>query len=289
MISNDECLQSFISEYSIRLGDRTLYNYQKSVEQMLVYFNKPVDEITSRDIRNWMQSLGLRNKQATVRKKLTGVRLFYRYCFEEEFITHNPVVSVHLPELEEYSTHYLLNDQLTELRKLVEGRLQERAVIEVLYTTGVRISEMAALKMEDIVWSERIMHVRKGKGKKDRIVLFTQSCEVHLKAYLKERHDDLPFVFLNVQKTGPIHTQFVGKNFRKYKKELGIHVSPHTLRHTFAAHLAMKGMPLVGIQALLGHARPEYTQRYAVYSIMYENKSMMIGCEKLITGKGYLA
>ena len=107
------------------------------------------------------------------------------------------------------------------------------------------------------------MHVRKGKGKIGRIVLFTRSCEEHLKAYLNERKDDLPYVFLNVPGTGPIHYQFVEKNFRKYKKELGIHVSPHTLRHTFAAHLAMKGMPLVGIQSLLGHASPENTQRYA--------------------------
>ncbi|MGB5945316.1 tyrosine-type recombinase/integrase [Paenisporosarcina sp.] len=82
-----------------------------------------------------------------------------------------------------------------------------------------------------------------------QLFLLFFSCEELLQAYLKERQDDLPFVFLNAGGTGPINIHYVKNNFRKYRKELGIHLSPHTLSHTFAAHLALKGMPLVGIQA----------------------------------------
>ncbi len=263
MKTNEECLKNFIDDYNMRLAESTLDNYQKAIKKMLVNCDKLFVEITSKDIRDWVQDLGTRYKPSTVRNMLAGVKLFYKYCLEDELIKHNPVASVPYPEKEEELVHYLQNDQLTELRKLVEGRLQERAVIEVLYTTGIRISEMIALKMEDIVWSERIMHVRKGKGKKDRIVLFTRSCEEYLQAYFKERLDDLPFVFLNGTGKAPINIHYVQNNFRKYRKELGFHLTPHTLRHTFAAHLAMKGMPLVGIQALLGHVKPEYTQLYA--------------------------
>lgn len=263
MKTNDACLKNFIVDYNMRLEESTLNNYQKSIRKLMDHCDKPFCENTSKDIRNWVQHLGTSYNPSTVRNMLAAVKLFYKYCLEEELIKYNPVATVPYPEKEEALPHYLQNDQLTELRKLVEGRLQERAVIEVLYTTGVRISEMAALKMEDIVWSERLMYVRKGKGNKDRIVLFTRSCEEYLQAYLKERLDNLPFVFLNVARTGPINIKYVQKNFKKYRKELGIHLSPHTLRHTFAAHLAMKGMPLVGIQALLGHVKQQDTQRYA--------------------------
>lgn len=263
MITNDECLQNFISDYRIRLAETTLYQYNHSVRKLLVHCDKPFGEITSRDIRSWVRALETRYKPSTVRKMFSGVRLFYSYCLEEEIFTHNPVASVQIPELEEKLPHYLLIDQLAELRKLVEGRGKERAVIEVLYTTGIRINEMRELKKEDIVWTERIMHIRNGKGKKYRIVLFTRPCAELLQAYFQERQDNLPFVFVNVAGTGPICISYVQRKFVTYKKKLGIHLTPHTLRNTFAAHLALKGMPLAGIQSLLGHVRPQQTHLYA--------------------------
>lgn len=263
MITNEECLQNFIDEYSFRLNQRTLYAYRKDVRKLFAHCHKSFGLITSRDIRSWMQDLESRYKPNSIRNMLIGVKLFYKYCLEEEIITHSPVAFVPYPELDEPITHYLENDQLAELRKLVTGQLQERAVIEVLYTTGVRIGEMASLKKEDIDWSERIMHIRKGKHKKGRIVLFTRSCAELLQVYLQDRQDDQPFLFVNTTGTGPICVRTVQYNFDNYEKKLGIHLSPHTLRHTFAAHLAMKGMPLAGIQSLLGHVTPEQTQLYA--------------------------
>lgn len=263
MISTEECIRQFIGDYSIRLEDETVDLYQKAVGQLIIYCEKPFGEITSKDIRSWVNYLEPKYKPSTVRTKLAGVRLFYKYCEEEEMITHNPTASILNPELEGKLPHYLQNEQLAELRKLVEGRLQERAVIEVLFATGVRISEMAALKKDDIVWSERIIYVRNGKRKKDRIVLFTRSCEEKLKAYLQERRDDLPFLFVNTTGTGPVCVRTTQLKFDTYARKIGIHLTPHTLRHTFAAHLAIRGMPLVCIQALLGHDKPDQTHLYA--------------------------
>ncbi|WP_413789613.1 tyrosine-type recombinase/integrase [Metabacillus rhizosphaerae] len=95
------------------------------------------------------------------------------------------------------------------------------------------------------------------------MVLFTRSCGEYLKKYLEERDDILPFVFINPSATGPACIRTIQDRFNRYKKDLGIHLSPHTLRHTFAAHLAIKGMPLAFIQDLLGHDSPHQKQLYA--------------------------
>lgn len=257
-------MQQFKNEYSFRLTEETVYQYVLAVEQLITYCNKTFSEINSRDIRRWMSSLESKEyKAVTVKTKLAGIKLFFKYCVEEELLTKDPVKNIPFPEVEDKLPFYLQVDELTQLRKLVMGRIEERSVIEVLYTTGVRIKELVAIKKEDINWPERMITIPKGKRKKERIVLFTRECEVHLKAYLDEREDNLPFVFINTTKTGSMCPRTIQNEFKTYSKKLGIHMTPHTLRHTFAAHLAMKGMPLACIQVLLGHNGPHQTQLYA--------------------------
>lgn len=264
MVTSEACIQKFKEEYDVRLTSRTIDLYQKAVAQLVVFSGKPYDEITSRDIRSWLMELEKSGyKPMTIHTRLAGVKLFYRYCLEEALVTDNPVASIPFPQAEEKIPHYLQLDQLNQLRKMVEGRPQERAVIEVLYATGIRISELVAMKKEDLNWSERILHIPKGKGNKARIVLFTQECAEHLTVYLQERSDDFPFVFLNSNRTRPICKRTIQLKFATYKKQMGLHLTPHTLRHTFAAHLSIKGMPLACIQLLLGHDSPHQTQLYA--------------------------
>ena len=263
MIANEECLQNFIEEYSIRLAQKTMYAYQKDIQLLLTHCDKSFADVTSRDIRSWMQVLESTHKSTSIRKMISGVRLFYKYCHEEEIITHNPVLSVSLPLEEDRLPHYLTYDQLSQLRLLSESNVKKRAIIEVLYTTGVRVSELTQMKLEDIQWSERIIRIPKGKGKKERIVLFTNDCAVHLQAYLQGRSDEHPFLFLNRYEKGAIDVRSIQNWLVSFREPMGIFLSPHILRHTFAAHLAMKGMPLIGIQSLLGHVKPEHTQLYA--------------------------
>ncbi|QFK72616.1 tyrosine-type recombinase/integrase [Pradoshia sp. D12] len=175
---------------------------------------------------------------------------------------NNPIQSIPAPKIPEELPRYLTRMQLTQLRQHVSGKLKEQAVVEVLYATGVRVSELCMIKKEDISWSERSIQIKKGKGKRERIVLFTKECEEYLNAYLKNRQDDIPFIFLNHAETGPTNGYGIQHFFRKYSKTLDFYVSPHIIRHTFAAHLAMKGMPLTNIQVLLGHEEPRNTQIY---------------------------
>ncbi|CAM3789231.1 hypothetical protein GCM10009865_49170 [Aeromicrobium ponti] len=107
----------------------------------------------------------------------------------------------------------------------------------------------------------------KRKRKKDRVVLFERECAEHLKAYLDTREDTIPFVFVNFKSTGQMFPRTIQLEFDCYTKRLGVHISTHTLRHTFAAHLARKGMPFACIQVLLWHNGQHQTQLYAVYII----------------------
>jgi site-specific recombinase XerD len=264
MQRSESCIKQFIDEYSFRLEITTAVKYGTAIKQLLNFCDKPFNDLTTRDIRSWLTHLNEYGyKQGTIKYKIFALRLFYQYCLEEELIAHNPVEAIPLPKVEDKLPHYLTHEQLTQLRALCKGNLLRRAVIEVLYNTGVRVSELTNMKLEHINWTERMIHIPKGKGKKERIVLFTKECEEHLKAYLQSRRDELPFVFLNQWRTDGIASRTINGWFQRYRDKLGIFLSPHTLRHTFAAHLTMKGMSLACIQVLLGHENPRYTHLYA--------------------------
>lgn len=190
----------------------------------------------------------------------------FLYCFEEGILSTNPAAEIPLPLTDETKPSYLTISDLSKLKILVNGRtLDERAIIEVLYATGMRISELSNMRKEDIKWNERMIHIPKGKGKRGRIVLFTKECEVHLKAYLDTRRDDIPYVFVSPKnRVRPFRIKCVGQRFKEiYSKQLGFRVTPHSSRHTFAAHLAQRGMPPIYIQYLLGHEDPQQTRYYA--------------------------
>lgn len=264
MMPLEKCLQQFQQEYERRIEKKTIVLYQRTVSEMITYCSIPFQEITTRDIRKWLCHLEEKGRApATISKKLFGLRLFYKYCLEEQMIAHNPVKAIRLPEIKDRMPHYLLPNQLLLLRRMTETNTRERAIVEVLYTTGVRLSELVAIQLKDIDWSERLIHIRKGKRKKARIVLFTRMCAEYLQAYLQERDSSCPYLFLNMRGTKPLGLRGIQYKFSDYSEELGIPFSPHTLRHTFAAHLAMKGMPLECIQTLLGHEDPHQTQIYA--------------------------
>jgi site-specific recombinase XerD len=264
MLALDECIKHFIDDYSFKLEKSTLKIYETSIRQLLGFCEKSYIEITTRDIRNWLMQLEENGyKKSTIKKNICGLRLFYQYCFEEEHMAHNPVAKISLPKDEDKLPKYLTHEQMTHLKVLCEGNLKHRAVIELLYTTGIRITELTNMKLDDINWNERMIHIPKGKGKKERIVLFTKECEELLKAYLQTRNDELPLVFLNHNGTKGIQRRSIQRWLESYRSILGITLSPHTLRHTFAAHLAMKGMPLVHLQRLLGHENSRHTHLYA--------------------------
>jgi integrase/recombinase XerC len=211
-------------------------------------------------------------KKSSISRKLSATRSFFRYLNREGVLSSNPARLVALPRREKRLPSVLTVDDAQRLMDAPRGAgenkhdtvLRDRAVLETLYSTGIRASELVGINQDDIDRHDRLIRIR-GKGRKERIVpVGTRSLEA-IAAYLKQnsRHGDLPAIF-----TGPSGKRLTARTVQRilenYRKKLGLlqKASPHTLRHSFATHMLESGADLRSIQELLGHASLSTTQRY---------------------------
>lgn len=259
---NEDVQIMFFKDNHMKFSSETKRSYTIALRQFFTFVEKPYDTIKAGDIRGWMVSMeanGLKPK--SIQLKLIAVKTFYRYCMEENLLKKSPTATVKAPKKEDSLPYYLDKRELTLLQEHTKVNKQERAIVEALYATGARISELLNIKLSDIKWETRQIWIQKGKGNKERFVLFTHDCEVRLKVYLDEREFESEYLFCNTR-GNPLNREFVQGKFREYKDALGFRVSPHTIRHTFAAHLAEKDMPQSYIQELLGHVNINSTRIY---------------------------
>lgn len=257
-------IEQFTIDYQLRLEPTTIRSYQFDIRQLQEVVGKPFQDMTRKDVRNWLMLLEEKGyKPSTVYTKLIGVKAFFKYLLEEGLIVNNPVQHLPYPKMPDKVPIYLTKPELEELRACVQHSLLERAIVEVFVATGVRMGELIAMKKEHINETERSIHIPDGKGNKGRIVLISLESLQYVKEYVASRTDGLPYVFVNHTATNKIRHQTINDTFQRYSERLGFRVIPHMLRHTFAAHLAQKGMPGECIQQLLGHESPSTTQLYA--------------------------
>jgi site-specific recombinase XerD len=259
---NQEVQQSFIEEHQTRFSKETIRSYKAALNQFFSFFDKDYTEIKATDIRAWLASMEERGlKPRSIHQKLSAVKSFYRYCMEESLVKKNPTLTVHTPKKDDSLPYYLSRRQVALLKELTKNDLRDRAIVETLYATGVRISELLEIRIEDIKWETRQIWIRKGKGNKERFVLFTHDCAERMKVYLDNRKEVNPYLFAN-NRGGHLSRVFVEKRFQEFSKGLGFRVVPHTMRHTFAAHLAERNMPQSYIQDFLGHVNINSTRIY---------------------------
>lgn len=268
-----DMIEKFRKDYELRLSPGTLRNYVYDLNCFFNYMQKGYEAIKSSDVREWLKNMmndGL--KPSTIVNKICCLKSFYKYLLEEELVNKSPVDNIKLPKVDNSPPFYLEREQLQRLRELTKDDPLERALVETMYATGVRVSELINIKLDDIDWQSRKIIIRDGKGQKERVVLFSNECEMRIKEYLKNRREDSQYLFLGKQGK-PMYRFLLNYYFRKYSKKLGFKITPNTMRHTFAAHLAEKGMPFLYIQALLGHDSPETTRIYArLYSHVRKKK-----------------
>ena len=248
-----------MKDNSSLLADRTLKGYGGIYNYFFEYINKDYSDINSKDIRRWMINLlDLGFKRSTIITKLAAIRSLFSYCVEEGLLTESPLDKIIYPKQNDYIPVHLNKEQLEELRQIVHSNLRDRALIETMYCTGVRISELLSIEKLDIDWDLKQIQIRKGKGNKERIVFFTDKCKVILNEYLCSRNDTYPILFLN-NKGYPLSVRTLQRYFEDFSKELNIKITPHTTRHTLASHLIQKGMPIRHLQILLGHDKIDDT------------------------------
>ncbi|RYG71913.1 integrase [Lentibacillus lipolyticus] len=262
MKTNEEMFQDFMSDNDARFSPKTKRSYRLSFNQFFSFTDLHYGKVKALHIRAWLSELREQGmKQRTIRLKLATLKSFYRYCLEENQVKKDPTLTVSSPKIGDSLPYYLDKRQLAELKEYLKDNTRERAMIEMMYTTGVRISELLNIRMEDIKWQSKQIWIRKGKGKKQRFALFNTECAARVTDYLNERDIESDYVFVNPQGR-PLSRVYIEQIFRGYSEKLGFRVTPHTLRHTFAAHLAEEGMPQSYIQELLGHVNINTTRIY---------------------------
>ena len=259
-----------------RYSENTVTAYGKDLDQFFIFLREQFGTedpsvVTHSMIRSWLASLmesGVVPR--TINRKLTTLRSFYRYMAREETIETNPMRKVTAPKMSHRLPVFIEQDQMkTLLDDIVfpEGfcGLRDRAVIETLYHTGMRLAELVALNDSDIDFHRRTIKVT-GKRNKQRLIPFGNVYSTLLKSYIAEKrleYDNTDTLF--VTDTGRrIYPRFVYKLVHHY---LGLvtthdHRSPHVLRHTFATHLLNGGADLNALKELLGHASLSATQVY---------------------------
>jgi integrase/recombinase XerC len=291
----EQLLTQFLEHlrYERNVSEHTLRNYQSDLEQFLDYLapahpktgkrNTPalatIDHIT---IREWLSTLHTaQKKKASIARKLAALRTFFQFLVREGVLEMNPAKLVATPRLEKKLPVHL---SIEEAIRFIEtpdvttdlGK-RDRAMLELMYATGVRVAELTKMNLSHIDFKNRLIRVT-GKRRKERIVPFGEPALDALRTYLDIRDkflDAAPVserepeaLFLNYQGTR-ITTRSVGRMVEKY---IGIcagryEISPHALRHSFATHLLDSGADLRDIQELLGHARLSTTQIYTHVSM----------------------
>ena len=233
-----------------------------------------IDEVTVFHIRSFLQHLYERKlAKGTIARKLASLRTFFRFMFKMGKRKDNPAKLVSTPKKEKKIPSFLEKDEVEALLILPENNFlgaRDRAIIELIYSCGFRVSELISLKKNDIYHEEKLIRVM-GKGGKERIIPYGTAAEKALKDYMVQRESkfahrgyaDSEIIFLNYAGK-KISDRSVRRIIAKYIKQASLQrrVSPHTLRHSFATHLLQSGMDLRSIQELLGHAKLSTTQIY---------------------------
>ncbi len=263
-------LDKFLSYLEIEknYSAHTVLNYRIDLNEFLDFIKDvPLKQVDYLQLRRYFALLRQRQlKPRTVSRKLSSLRSFFRFLHREGLITENPAVLLMSPKLDKVLPKFLSESEVGQLIEVppvtaTAGR-RDRAILETLYSTGIRVSELVGLNVKDIDFITNIIKVA-GKGKKERIVPVGDKALDAIKEYLDKRGSAAEAVFLN--KNGKrLSDRSVRNIVNKHILSTSVlmHVSPHVLRHSFATHLLNRGADLRSVQELLGHANLSTTQIY---------------------------
>lgn len=252
---------------------RDLGEFQAFLERQGGSGRDALVKIDSFLLRRYLAELHKRNQRTSIARKLSSLRTFFRYLVREGLLVGNPAAGLLTPKLNRYLPKTLSVDEASALMERGYGNslldLRDRAIVELFYSSGLRVSELTGLNVGSLNLREKLVRVL-GKGRKERILPVGGKAHQALLAYLEERgmpDEDEP-LFLNAQ-GGRLTPRSVQRNLKTRLIKSGVikDISPHALRHSFATHLLDGGADLRAIQELLGHASLSTTQKYTQVSV----------------------
>ncbi len=283
---------SFLEEFLRYLGaerhlsEHTLRNYALDVSQFLEFWEQnqpgqPLDLATYRHLRSFLATTLKGKSKATMARKLSALRTFFKYLQRRGVLDQNPARLAPTPKADKPLPRFLTVDEVFHLLDQAGGDMsfqswRDRAILELFYSGGLRLSELAGLKLADLEMTEGVVRVW-GKGSKERLAFVGKPARMALEAYLPLREQTLrkknlaeEALFLN-RRGGRLSSRGVARVVERWSRIAGLSadLTPHGLRHSFATHLLEGQADLRAVQELLGHASISSTQRYLHINLDY--------------------
>ena len=266
-VSNSNYLAMFLNAKKIEgCSERTLSYYKTTVEKLLDRITDPIRKVTTDDIREYLASYqGLNDcSKTTIDNIRRNISSFFTWLEEEDYIIKSPMRRIHKIKTTKTVKEVISDEEIEKMRDKCKN-LRDLAIIDLLYSTGIRIGELVRLNIDDIDFEERECIVF-GKGDKERRVYFDAKTKIHLTDYINSRFDTNPALFVTLDAPyDRLQISGVEIRLRHVGRELGINkVHPHKFRRTMATRAIDKGMPIEQVQKLLGHSQIDTTMHYAI-------------------------
>ena len=260
-------------------SENTVQSYRRDLMQMITYLEekeiREAAKVTKTSLHGYILHMEEQGKAATtISRMMAAMKAFFNYECMQACIRRNPAESLHAPKVEKKAPVILSVDQVSALLAQPSGQtpkeIRDKAMLALLYATGIRVSELIGIQMEDINMNIGFLVCR--DGERERTIPFGRSAKAALEEYLEHARNELlrgkgsDYFFVNCT-GGAMSRQGFWKIIKYYGEKAGIEedITPHTLRHSFAAHLIARGADMRAVQTILGHSDMATTQMYAVY------------------------
>ena len=260
-------------------SENTVQSYRRDLMQMITYLEekeiREAAKVTKTSLHGYILHMEEQGKAATtISRMMAAMKAFFNYECMQACIRRNPAESLHAPKVEKKAPVILSVDQVSALLAQPSGQtpkeIRDKAMLALLYATGIRVSELVGIQMEDINMNIGFLVCR--DGERERTIPFGRSAKAALEEYLEHARNELlrgkgsDYFFVNCT-GGAMSRQGFWKIIKYYGEKAGIEedITPHTLRHSFAAHLVARGADMRAVQTILGHSDMSTTQMYAAY------------------------
>lgn len=246
------------------LSDNTIENYSGRLRIFFEAIRRPPQDIQTNEIRMFLVTYQVQNKisDRSLDKYRQILNSFFEWCLNEEYITKNPCKNIKEIKYEVEPRHSLTRFQLEKVRRACKTP-RDLAIVDILYSTGCRVTELVNMKLSDINTQDNSVEIV-GKGKKHNTVYLNEKAQISLNDYMAVRKGDSEYIFLSERAPyNKLSTRTVEAMFKQIGEQLNIKLTPHILRHTSATLALQSGMPITQVQKMLGHANVNTTQIYA--------------------------
>lgn len=266
-LTNFNYLEMFLNAKKIEgCSERTLAYYETTIKKLLVDFTEPIRKIVTDDIRGYLSNYQEINNcsKTTIDNIRRNISSFFTWLEEEDYIIKSPMRRIHKIKTVKMVKEIISDEEIERLRDRCDS-LRDLAMIDLLYSTGIRVGELVHLNIEDVNFEERECIVL-GKGDKERKVYFDAKTKIHLQGYINSRSDNNEALFVSLDAPyDRLKISGVEIRLRSLGRELGIgRIHPHKFRRTMATRAIDKGMPIKQVQKLLGHSQIDTTMHYAI-------------------------